>query len=40
MPGTDATTGESALVPSEQPVGPAPPSPSSQPAKKHRHHHH
>jgi membrane peptidoglycan carboxypeptidase len=40
MPGTDATTGESALVPSEQPVAPAPPSPSSQPGKKHHHHHH
>jgi membrane peptidoglycan carboxypeptidase len=39
MPGTDATTGESALVPGQQPSAAGPSGPGA-PANKKKHHHH
>jgi membrane peptidoglycan carboxypeptidase len=40
MPGTDATTGESALVPSNAPGSPDSVIPTGPPPKKHHHHRH
>lgn len=40
MPGTDATTGESALVPTQQPTAAGPSGPGKPADKKHHHHPH